>query len=101
MPQKNLLLKDFKLPKTVVFEHDEVNENYGRFIVAPFERGYGVTVANSLRRTLLSSIQGYAITALRVEYLNKENKQTVLSNESANKWNVRRNIRLHTKFKTS
>ncbi len=81
MPQKNLLLKDFKLPRTIVFEHDEVNENYGRFIVAPFERGYGTTVANSLRRTLLSSIQGYAITALRVEYMNSEKKQAVLTNE--------------------
>jgi DNA-directed RNA polymerase subunit alpha len=81
MPQKNLLLKDFKLPRTIVFEHDEVNDNYGRFIVAPFERGYGTTVANSLRRTLLSSIQGYAITALRVEYMNSEKKQAVLTNE--------------------
>ncbi len=81
MPQNNLLLKDFKLPRTIVFEHDEVNENYGRFIVAPFERGYGTTVANSLRRTLVSSIQGYAITALRVEYSNSEKKQVVLTNE--------------------
>lgn len=81
MPNKNLLFKDFKLPKTVLFEHDELNDNYGRFIIAPFERGYGVTIANSLRRTLLSSIQGFAITAIRIEYLNRERKQAVLTNE--------------------
>lgn len=78
---KTLLLKDFKLPSVVLFEHDDINENYGRFIIAPFERGYGTTIANSLRRTLLSSIQGYAITAIRVEYLNKERKRSVLTNE--------------------
>jgi DNA-directed RNA polymerase subunit alpha len=81
MPHKSLLLKDFKLPKTVLFERDELETNYGRFIIAPFERGYGITVANSLRRTLLSSIQGYAITAIRIEYYTKERKQAVLSNE--------------------
>lgn len=81
MAHKNQLLKDFKLPSKVTFEQDELDENYGRFTIAPFERGYGTTIANSIRRTLLSSIQGYAITAIRVEYLNKEGKQTLLTNE--------------------
>jgi len=78
--RKNLL-KDFKRPKGIQFEHDEVNPFYGRFIAAPFERGYGVTIANSLRRTLLSSIQGYAITAIRLEYVNSEGRQELLSSE--------------------
>lgn len=81
MAHKNLLLKDFKLPKIITFKHSELDGNYGKFIIAPFERGYGITVGNSIRRTLLSSIQGYAITAIRIEYLNKERNQTVLTNE--------------------
>ncbi len=80
MAHKNLL-RDFKRPKNIIFEHDEVNPYYGRFVAAPFERGFGTTIANSLRRTLLSSIQGYAITAMRVEYVNSEGKNTLLSNE--------------------
>jgi len=50
-----------------VFEHDEVNQNYGRFIAEPFERGYGLTIGNSLRRVLLSSIEGAAITAVKIQ----------------------------------
>ncbi len=84
MQQNKLLFKDFKMPsKTKVFEIDECDSNHGRFILAPFERGYGVTIANSLRRTLLSSIQGYAITAMRVEYTpkGKESQIVQLTNE--------------------
>ncbi len=80
MVHKNLL-RDFKRPKNIIFEHEELNPFYGRFIAAPFERGYGITIANSLRRTLLSSIQGYAVTALRLEYIDGEGKNTLLSNE--------------------
>ncbi len=80
MAHKNLL-KDFKRPKNIIFEHDEINNKYGKFYASPFERGFGITIANSLRRTLLSSIQGYAITALRVEYTNSEGKSSSLSNE--------------------
>lgn len=75
------LLKDFKRPKGITFEIDENNPFYGKFTAAPFERGYGVTIANSLRRTLLSSIQGYAITAMRMEYINADGKQELLTNE--------------------
>jgi len=50
-----------------VFEHDEVNQSYGRFIAEPFERGYGLTIGNSLRRVLLSSIEGAAITAVKIQ----------------------------------
>ncbi len=54
-------------PKRLEFEKDQKNENYGKFSVGPFERGYGVTTGNSLRRMLLSSIEGAAIVAVQVE----------------------------------
>ncbi|HOJ28022.1 MAG TPA: DNA-directed RNA polymerase subunit alpha [Spirochaetota bacterium] len=66
MSHKNLL-KGFRRPSKIVFEHDEVNQSYGRFIAEPFERGYGLTIGNSLRRVLLSSIEGAAITAVKIQ----------------------------------
>ncbi|MDR3342259.1 MAG: DNA-directed RNA polymerase subunit alpha [Treponema sp.] len=65
MARKNLL-KGFKRPKGITFEHGELRSNYGKFIAAPFEPGFGTTVGNTLRRVLLSSIQGYAITAVKI-----------------------------------
>lgn len=61
------LLKGFKRPSKIIFEHDELQKQYGRFIAEPFEKGYGLTVGNSLRRVLLSSIEGTAITAIKIE----------------------------------
>ena len=61
------LLKGFKRPNKILFEHDEVQPDYGRFIAEPFEKGYGLTIGNSLRRVLLSSIEGAAITAIKIE----------------------------------
>ncbi len=61
------LLKGFKRPSKILFEHDELQPDYGRFIAEPFERGYGLTIGNSLRRVLLSSIEGAAITAIKIE----------------------------------
>jgi DNA-directed RNA polymerase subunit alpha len=54
-------------PKRLEFEKGVKNENFGRFSVGPFERGYGVTTGNSLRRMLLSSIEGAAIVAVQIE----------------------------------
>ena len=54
-------------PKRLEFEKGVKNENYGKFSVGPFERGYGVTTGNSLRRMLLSSIEGSAIVAVQIE----------------------------------
>ncbi|MDR0503634.1 MAG: DNA-directed RNA polymerase subunit alpha [Treponema sp.] len=65
MARRNLM-KGFKRPKSFTFEHGELNSNYGKFIAAPFEPGFGTTVGNTLRRVLLSSIQGYAITAVKI-----------------------------------
>ena len=61
------LLKGFKRPNKILFEHDELQQDYGRFIAEPFEKGYGLTIGNSLRRVLLSSIEGAAITAIKIE----------------------------------
>ncbi|MDR2757977.1 MAG: DNA-directed RNA polymerase subunit alpha, partial [Spirochaetaceae bacterium] len=65
MARKNLL-KGFKRPKSISFEHGELKLNYGKFIAAPFEPGFGTTMGNTLRRVLLSSIQGYTITAVKI-----------------------------------
>jgi DNA-directed RNA polymerase subunit alpha len=65
MARKNLL-KGFKRPKGITFEHGELGSNYGKFTAAPFDPGFGTTVGNTLRRVLLSSIQGYAITAVKI-----------------------------------
>ncbi|MDR2760059.1 MAG: DNA-directed RNA polymerase subunit alpha [Spirochaetaceae bacterium] len=65
MARKNLL-KGFKRPKGISYEHGELKLNYGKFTAAPFEPGFGTTVGNTLRRVLLSSIQGYAITAVKI-----------------------------------
>ncbi|MDR2480938.1 MAG: DNA-directed RNA polymerase subunit alpha [Spirochaetaceae bacterium] len=66
MARKNLL-KGWKRPKGVTsFEPDNLKSNYGKFTAAPFEPGFGMTVGNTLRRILLSSIQGYAITSVKI-----------------------------------
>ena len=60
-----MLWKGFQKPKRL--EVDEATEHYGRFFAQPFERGFATTVGNALRRVLLSSIEGAAVTAVRVE----------------------------------
>ncbi|RME21221.1 MAG: DNA-directed RNA polymerase subunit alpha [Candidatus Zixiibacteriota bacterium] len=58
--------KPITMPKEVVNDQSSATDNYSRFIIEPLERGYGVTLGNSLRRVLLSSIQGAAVTAMRI-----------------------------------
>ncbi len=53
-------------------EVEEATDTYGRFIIQPLERGYGVTIGNALRRVMLSSLEGLAITALRVDGVQHE-----------------------------
>lgn len=55
-----------KVPESVVIEDFSYTDTFGKFIVQPLERGYGVTLGNSLRRILISSLQGTAIVALKV-----------------------------------
>lgn len=64
--------KPLKMPRELVADKDSLTESYGRFVAEPFERGFGTTIGNSLRRILLSSIQGAAITQIRIEGKNHE-----------------------------
>jgi DNA-directed RNA polymerase subunit alpha len=59
--------KGFQKPKRLAPELESLTEKYGRFSAQPFERGWGTTVGNGLRRALLSSIEGAAITAVKIE----------------------------------
>jgi len=61
--------RNFELPTRVVREPVEGTdpERYGRFVAAPFQRGYGATIGNGLRRVLLSSIEGSAVTSLKID----------------------------------
>ena len=59
--------KGFQKPKRLAAELDSLTDKYGKFSAQPFERGWGTTVGNSLRRALLSSIEGAAITAVKIE----------------------------------
>jgi DNA-directed RNA polymerase subunit alpha len=57
----------FEMPKRVVKDESESNETFGRYTAEPFEAGYGRTIGNSLRRVLLSSLEGCAISAVKLE----------------------------------
>jgi len=78
---RKALLKGFKRPKNISFEPSETTGDYGKFVAYPFERGYGTTIGNSLRRVLLSSIPGYAISAVRITTYDGEGNQHFLSSE--------------------
>lgn len=59
--------RNFELPSSVKVEKETLTEHYGKFFIEPFERGFGNSVGNGLRRVLLSSIDGYAITSLKID----------------------------------
>jgi len=87
MARKNLL-RGFKRPKGITFEHSELKQNYGKFTAAPFEPGFGTTVGNTLRRVLLSSIQGYAITAVKITSYDERGVAHMVSSEFENIPNI-------------
>jgi DNA-directed RNA polymerase subunit alpha len=62
----------FEMPKSLTKVEDSATETYAKFIAEPFEAGYGHTVGNSLRRVLLSSLEGAAITSVKIEGANHE-----------------------------
>jgi DNA-directed RNA polymerase subunit alpha len=62
-----MLWKGFQRPKRVEVESETLTATYGRFTAQPFERGFATTIGNALRRCLLSSIEGAAITAVNIE----------------------------------
>src|SRR5437588_12104490 len=57
-------LMEFQIPKIV---HEEVDEQRGIFVIEPLDRGFGYTFGNSLRRVLLSSLEGAAVTSVKIE----------------------------------
>jgi DNA-directed RNA polymerase subunit alpha len=66
------MFKGFQKPKRLVANTETLTDRYGMFTAQPFQRGFGTTIGNSLRRILLSSIEGAAITAVKIEGVEHE-----------------------------
>ncbi len=62
-----MLWKGFQRPKRLECERETLTDRFGRFYAQPFERGFGTTIGNALRRVLLSSIEGAAVTAVKID----------------------------------
>ena len=62
-----ILWKGFQKPKRLAVDSSTLTDKYGIFWAQPFERGFGTTIGNALRRVLLSSIEGAAITAVKID----------------------------------
>ncbi len=65
-------MKNFEMPKKLALDESTYTPTYGKFIAEPFERGYGMTIGNSLRRVLISSIEGTAVTNIKIEGVHHE-----------------------------
>jgi DNA-directed RNA polymerase subunit alpha len=63
----SIALASFQKPKRIETDRSSLSEDYGRFVAEPFERGFGVTIGHALRRVLLSSLTGTAVTALKIQ----------------------------------
>ena len=63
----DLRKKGFQLPDKIRFDEETLTDTYGKLIPEPFERGFGTTMGNSLRRVLLSSLEGAAVTAVKIK----------------------------------
>src|SRR5207247_7216064 len=66
------MYKGFQKPKRLVANTETLTDRYGMFTAQPFERGFGSTIGTGLRRVLLSSIEGAAITAVRIDGVDHE-----------------------------
>lgn len=64
--------KDFQMPKKLQYDQKKVTEAYGKFVAEPLERGFGTTLGNALRRVLLSSLEGSAITSVKIAGVHHE-----------------------------
>jgi DNA-directed RNA polymerase subunit alpha len=64
--------RNFELPSTVSVDRESLTETYARFTIEPFEKGFGHTIGNGLRRVLLSSIEGTAVTSVRIDGVQHE-----------------------------
>src|SRR6516165_5038591 len=64
--------RGLELPNRVTSDRDTLTDTYGKFFIEPFERGFGVTIGNSLRRVLLSSLEGSAVTRVKIQGVQHE-----------------------------
>ena len=62
-----MLSTGFQKPKRLSINSEGENQNFGQFVAQPFERGFGYTLGNALRRVLLSSLPGFAITEVQID----------------------------------
>ena len=67
-----IVLRSFEIPKKLGCDEETLTDIYGKFVAEPFERGYGVTIGNSLRRVLLSSLEGSAVTSIKIDGVSHE-----------------------------
>src|SRR5438552_9992737 len=64
--------RGLELPNRLSSERETLTDTYGKFYAEPFERGFGVTVGNSLRRILISSLEGSAVTRVKIQGVQHE-----------------------------
>ena len=91
--------RGFELPTRVEKDEESSNAYYGKFAADPFERGFATTIGNSLRRVLLSSVQGAAVRAVRIEGVNNEftSLEGILEDTTQIILNIKRlRLRLHS-----
>lgn len=60
-------LKDFQMPRKLIYDEESSSDTYSKFMAEPFEKGYGHTIGNSIRRILLSSLEGAAVTGVKIK----------------------------------
>lgn len=65
-------VQGFQMPESIEVDHATYTSTYGKFIIQPLERGYGITIGNVIRRVLLASLSGAAITSLRIDGIHHE-----------------------------
>ena len=91
-------------PRGLQVDQDTLTDTYGKFVAEPLERGFGITIGNVLRRVLLSSLQGAAITSMRIEGV--EHEFTTISNVAEDVTDIILNLkevllRMHTQEEKS
>ena len=96
--------RNFELPSQVRLERETATQQYGRFVVEPFEKGFGTTIGNGLRRVLLSSLEGTAVTWVRIDGVVHEFStiQGVLEDVSQIVLNIKKlRVKMHTDAPTT
>lgn len=92
--------RDFEIPKRLECDETAYSDTYGKFIAEPFERGYGTTIGNSLRRVLISSLEGAAVTSVKIDKVLHEFSTVpgILEDVTQIVLNIKKlNVRLHSK----